>query len=66
MWNAYETALLYKATRDGTLTFRSNLDKGGKRSEDEITAKVTCSLTDKKTLLILGTSTKSHCFRGVL
>uniref|UniRef100_H3AKG2 HTH CENPB-type domain-containing protein n=1 Tax=Latimeria chalumnae TaxID=7897 RepID=H3AKG2_LATCH len=60
IWNADETL------PDGTLTFKSDNKKGGKKSKERITALFICSMTGKKKdLFIIGKSQNPRCFKNV-
>ena len=66
IWNVDETALYFRAIPDGTITFKNDLEKGGKRCKERVTAMFACSMTgEKKMALVTGKSACPHCFRGV-
>ena len=65
IWNADETGLYFRALPDGTITFKNDFAKGGKRSKERITAMLACSMVgEKKRILVIGKSKSPRCFRG--
>uniref|UniRef100_H3A202 HTH CENPB-type domain-containing protein n=1 Tax=Latimeria chalumnae TaxID=7897 RepID=H3A202_LATCH len=66
IWNADESGIYFRALPDGTLTFKSDNKKGGKKSKERITALFICSMTGKKKdLFIIGKSQNPRCFKNV-
>uniref|UniRef100_H3A5L0 HTH CENPB-type domain-containing protein n=1 Tax=Latimeria chalumnae TaxID=7897 RepID=H3A5L0_LATCH len=66
IWNAAESGIYFRALPDGTLTFKSDNKKGGKKSKERITALFICSMTGKKKdLFIIGKSQNPRCFKNV-
>ena len=67
VYNADETGIYYRATPDGTLTFRSEALAGSKKAMDRITVLVCTNMTgtDRRPLLVIGKSKNPCCFKGV-
>lgn len=65
IYNAYETALFFRATADKTLKFKGEKCIGGKLSKDRITVLVVVNMTgtDKRKLFVIGKSKKPRCFK---
>ena len=69
IWNADETGIYSRALPDGTLTFKSDNKRGGKKSKERITAMFACSAAgEKKELFVIGkvrapaaSNTYVHC-----
>ncbi|XP_059217624.1 tigger transposable element-derived protein 6-like [Stomoxys calcitrans] len=65
IYNADETALLYKALPGGTLANRSDQPSGSKISKDRITLLfITNSTGSDKYVFSVGKSSNSRCFKG--
>ncbi|KAG7273270.1 hypothetical protein CRUP_009698, partial [Coryphaenoides rupestris] len=66
IWNADESGIYFRALPDGTLTFKSDNKRGGKRSKERITALFACSAAGgKKELFVIGKSQNPRCFKNV-
>ncbi|XP_056442513.1 tigger transposable element-derived protein 6 [Gadus chalcogrammus] len=66
IWNADETGIYFRALPDGTLTFKSDNKRGGKKSKERITAMFACSAAgEKKELFVIGKSQSPRCFKHV-
>ena len=56
-WNADESGIYFRALPDGTLTFKDDVSKGGKRSKERVTVLFTCSITgEKRKMFVIGKS----------
>ncbi|KAG7264811.1 hypothetical protein CRUP_005580 [Coryphaenoides rupestris] len=66
IWNADESGIYFRALPDGTLTFKSDNKRGGKRSKERITALFACSAAGgKKELFVIGKRQNPRCFKNV-
>uniref|UniRef100_H3ABS0 HTH CENPB-type domain-containing protein n=1 Tax=Latimeria chalumnae TaxID=7897 RepID=H3ABS0_LATCH len=65
IWNADESGIYFRALPDGTLTFKSDNKKGGKKSKERITALFICSMAGKKKDLFIIGSQNPRCFKNV-
>jgi transposase len=67
VYNCDETGVYYRATPDGTLTFRIEALSGSKKAMDRITALVCANMTgcDRRPLLVIGKSRNPRCFKGI-
>lgn len=67
IFNADETGLFFRLTPDKTLKFKGEKCVGGKLSKDRLTVLVCANMdgTVKRTLTVIGKSSKPRCFKGV-
>lgn len=66
IWNTDETGIYFRALPDGTLAFKSDNKRGGKKSKERITALFACSAAgEKKELFVIGKNHNPCCFKNV-
>ena len=67
IYNADETGLFYRATPDGSLTYRHETISGWKKAMDRVTVLCCTNMTgtDKKKLVVIGKARKPKCFGSV-
>lgn len=67
IYNADETGLYYRATPDGSLTYRHQIISGYKKAMDRVTVLCCTNMagTDKKKIVIVGKYAKPRCFKGI-
>lgn len=67
IYNADETGLYYRATPDGSLTYKHVELSGSKKAMDRVTVLCCSNMsgTDKRKLLVVGKSTNPRCFKGL-
>lgn len=67
IFNADETDLFYRATPDGSLTYKHHNLVGSKKSMDRVTVLCCCNATgsEKRPLLVIGKSKNPRCFKNL-
>lgn len=67
IYNADETGLYFRATPDGSLTYRHEQIMGSKKAMDRVTVLCCCNATgsDKRKLLLIGKAMKPRCFKNI-
>lgn len=67
IYNADETGLLYRATPNGSLSYKRVALSGSKKAMDRVTVLCCSNMsgTDKRKLLVIGKSFKPRCFKGL-
>lgn len=67
IYNADETGLYYRATPDGSLTYRHQNISGYKKAMDRVTVLCCTNMagTDKKKIVLIGKSANPRCFKGI-
>lgn len=67
IFNADETGLYYRATPDGSLTYKYESLSGSKKALDRVTVLCCANMSgsEKKKLVVIGKSAKPRCFKGV-
>lgn len=68
IYNADETGLLYRATPDGSLVYKSVNLSGSKKAMDRFSVLCCVNMSggDKRKLLVIGKSAKPRCFKGLV
>ncbi|XP_064488391.1 tigger transposable element-derived protein 4-like [Ornithodoros turicata] len=67
VFNADETALLFKLLPEKTITYKGDDCAGGKRSKERVTVLLGANMsgTEKLPLFVIGKSSKPRCFKNI-